>query len=211
MAITVKYLEDLAVEKEDEEKIFAERSKEIEADKAKREKLETELKEKKESLDNLSKEFEDLKSSNASAEEYKTKYEALVADNEAKAKQAEADRILAEKTENINKRFEAVVGEKKFSHNAIKADYLKKFGEALELEENKSLSDEQVFHNLIKDDKNAFEGVTAVKLAGGRPTGTGNGYSSVKEIMNSDMTREQKRQAIAENIAKGNIDNGSRS
>ena len=211
MAITVKYLEDLGVEKEDAEKIFAERSKEIEADKAKREKLETELKEKKESLDNLSKEFEDLKSSNASAEEYKTKYEALVADNEAKAKQAEADRILAEKTENINKRFEAVVGEKKFSHGAIKADYLKKFGEAIELEENKSLSDEQVFHNLIKDDKNAFEGVTAVKLAGGRPTGTGNGYSSVKEIMNSDMTREQKRQAIAENIAKGNIDNGSRS
>ena len=206
MAITVKYLEDLGVEKEVAEKIFAERSKEIEADKAKREKLETELKEKKESLDNLSKEFEDLKSSNASAEEYKTKYEALVADNEAKAKQAEADRILAEKTENINKRFETVVGEKKFSHNAIKADYLKKFGEALELEENKSLSDEQVFHNLIKDDKNAFEGVTAVKLAGGRPSGTGNGYSSVKEIMNSDMTREQKRQAIAENIAKGNIE-----
>lgn len=211
MAITVKYLEDLGVEKEVAEKIFAERSKEIEADKAKREKLETELKEKKESLDTLSKEFEDLKSSNASAEEYKTKYEALVADNEAKAKQAEADRILAEKTENINKRFEAVVGEKKFSHNAIKADYLKKFGEALELEENKSLSDEQVFYNLIKDDKNAFEGVTAVRLAGGRPTGTGNGYSSVKEIMSSDMTREQKRQAIAENIAKGNIDNGSRS
>ena len=172
MAITVKYLEDLGVEKEVAEKIFTERSKEIEADKAKREKLETELKEKKESLDNLSKEFEDLKSSNASAEEYKTKYEALVADNEAKAKQAEADRILAEKTENINKRFDAVVGEKKFSHDAIKADYLKKFGEAIELEENKSLSDEQVFHNLIKDDKNAFEGVTAIKLAGGRPSGT---------------------------------------
>ena len=206
MAITVKYLEDLGVEKEVAEKIFAERSKEIEADKAKREKLETELKEKKESLDNLSKEFEDLKSSNASAEEYKTKYEALVADNEAKAKQAEADRILAEKTENINKRFEAVVGEKKFSHDAIKADYLKKFGEAIELEENKSLSDEQVFHNLTKDDSTAFTGVTAVKLQGGRPTGTGNGYSSVKEIMNSDMTREQKRQAIAENIAKGNIE-----
>ena len=172
MAITVKYLEDLGVEKEVAEKIFAERSKEIEADKAKREKLETELKEKKESLDNLSKEFEDLKSSNASAEEYKTKYEALVADNEAKAKQAEADRVLAEKTENINKRFEAVVGEKKFSHNAIKADYLKKFGEAIELEENKSLSDEQVFHNLIKDDATAFTGVQAVKLQGGRPSGT---------------------------------------
>ena len=37
MAITVKYLGDLGVEKEVAEKIFAERGKEIEADKAKRE------------------------------------------------------------------------------------------------------------------------------------------------------------------------------
>lgn len=187
MAITVKYLEDLGVEKEVAEKIFAERSKEIEADKAKREKLETELKEKTESLDNLSKEFEDLKANNASAEEYKSKYEALVADNEAKAKQAEADRILAEKTENINKRFEAVVGEKTFSHNAIKADYLKKFGEAIELEDNKSLSDEQIFHNLIKDDATAFTGVTAVKLQGGRPTGTSSGKTREEIMAIKDM------------------------
>ena len=103
-----------------------------------------------------------------------------------------------EKTENINKRFEAVVGEKKFSHNAIKADYLKKFGEALELEENKSLSDEQVFHNLIKDDKNAFEGVTAVKLAGGTPIPTGKAYNSKEDIM-AIKDRAQRRQAIAEN------------
>ena len=172
MAITVKYLEDLGVDKEVAEKIFAERSREIEADKAKREKLETELKEKKESLDNLSKEFEDLKSSNTSAEEYKTKYEALVADNEAKAKQAEADRILAEKTENINKRFEAVVGEKKFSHDAIKASYRKKFAEAIESKEYKGKGDVDIFHALTKDDAAAFTGVTAVKLQGGRPLGT---------------------------------------
>jgi DNA repair exonuclease SbcCD ATPase subunit len=199
MAITVKYLEDLGVEKEVAEKIFAERSKEIEADKAKREKLETELKESKESLDNLSKEFEDLKANNASAEEYKSKYEAVIAENEAKAKQAEADRILAEKTENINKRFEAVVGEKTFSHNAIKADYLKKFGEAIEMEDNKSLSDEQIFHNLIKDDATAFTGVTAVKLQGGTPMGTNSTvYSSKEDIMKiKDAT--QRQNAIREN------------
>lgn len=206
MAITVKYLEDLGVEKEVAEKIFAERSKEIEADKAKREKLETELKESKESLDNLSKEFEDLKANNASAEEYKSKYEAVIAENEAKAKQAEADRILAEKNADIEKRFVECVGDKKFSHDAIKASYLKKFAEALESEEYKGKGDVDIFHALTKDDATAFTGVTAVKLQGGRPTGTGNVYSSVKEIMNSDMTREQKRQAIAENIAKGNIE-----
>ena len=199
MAITVKYLEDLGVEKEVAEKIFAERSKEIEADKAKREKLETELKESKESLDNLSKEFEDLKANNASAEEYKSKYEAVIAENEAKAKQAEADRILAERTENINKRFEAVVGEKTFSHNAIKADYLKKFGEAIELEDNKSLSDEQIFHNLIKDDATAFTGVTAVKLQGGKPLGNGTKYTSKADIM-AIKDRTERRKAIAQNL-----------
>lgn len=198
MAITVKYLEDLGVEKEVAEKIFAERSKEIEADKAKREKLETELKEKKESLDNLSKEFEDLKSSNASAEEYKTKYEALVADNEAKEKQAEADRILAEKNADIEKRFAECVGDKKFSHDAIRASYLKKFAEALESEEYKGKGDVDIFHALTKDDATAFTGVTAVKLAGGTPQGNGTKYTSKEDIM-AIKDRAQRRQAIAEN------------
>ena len=199
MAITVKYLEDLGVEKEVAEKIFAERSKEIEADKAKREKLETELKEKKESLDNLSKEFEDLKSSNASAEEYKTKYEALVADNEAKEKQAEADRILAEKNADIEKRFAECVGDKKFSHDAIKADYLKKFADALESEEYKCKGDVDIFHALTKDDATAFTGVTAVKLAGGTPQGNGTKYTSKADIM-AIKDRTERRNAIAQNL-----------
>lgn len=199
MAITVKYLEELGVEKETAEKIFAERSKEIEADKAKREKLETELKESKTSLENLNAEFETLKSSNAGAEEYKSKYEALVAENEAKAKQAEADRILAEKTENINKRFEAVLGDKKFNHDAIKADYLKKFGEAIELEENKSKSDADIFHELTKDDATAFTGVTAVKLVGGAHKSVSSKTYASKEDIMAIKDRAERRQAIAEN------------
>ena len=167
--------------------------------------LEAELKEKKEDFDKLNTEFEALKTANASGEDWKAKFEALQAENVAKEKQAEADRILAEKTQNINKRFEAVLGDKKFNHDAIRELYLKKFGDALESKEYEGQSDADILHALTKDDGNAFTGVTAVKLAGGRPTGIGNGYSSVKEIMNSDMTREQKRQAIAENIVKGNI------
>lgn len=168
--------------------------------------LETELKEKKADFEKLNTEFEALKAANASGEDWKTKFEALQAENDAKAKQAEADRILAEKAEALNKRFETVVGDKKFSHNAIKAYYLKKFGEAIELDENKSKSDADIFHELTKDDATVFTGVTTVKLAGGRPAGTSSGYYTVKDIMNSDMSREQKRQAIAENIAKGNIE-----
>ena len=168
--------------------------------------LETELKENKADFEKLNTEFEALKTANASGEDWKAKFEALQAENVAKEKQAEADRIAKERAEGFDRRFEAVVGDKKFSHDAIRADYRAKFETALSDKANEGKSDADVFHELTKDDAAAFTGVTAVRLQGGRPTGTGNGYSSVKEIMNSDMTREQKRQAIAENIAKGNIE-----
>lgn len=188
------------------DKIMAINGADVEKVKAKVTALEADLKEAKETADKINTEFEALKSSNAGAEEYKTKYEALVAENEAKAKQAEADRILAEKTADIERRFTECVGEKKFSHDAIKASYLKKFSDALDSDEFKGKGDVEIFHALTKDDASAFSGVTPVRLAGGRPMGNGNGYSSVKEIMNSNMSREEKRMAIAENVAKGVID-----
>lgn len=167
--------------------------------------LEAEIKDKNADFDKLNGEFEALKNSNASGEDWKAKFEALKAENEAKEKQAQAERLIAEKNADIEKRFSACVGDKKFSHDAIKADYLKKFADALESEEYKGKGDADIFHALTKDDASAFTGVT-VRLAGGRPTGTGTNYSSVKDIMNSDMSRQQKRAAIAENIAKGNIE-----
>ena len=182
MAITVKYLEDLGVEKEVAEKIFAERSKEIEADKAKREKLETELKESKESLESLTTEIDTLKTSGKNADEIQAKLDALIAEREAEKTKAEADRIMKEKQDNINNRFNAVLGEKKFSHDAIREAYLKKFGDALENTDYQGKSDTEIFHDLTKDDATAFTGVTAVKLQGGRPTGTSK-YSSREEIM----------------------------
>jgi hypothetical protein len=188
------------------DKIMAINGADVETAKSKVAALEAELKEAKETAAKINTEFEALKTSNAGAEEYKSKYEALVAENEAKARQAEADRIAKEKAEGLDKRFDAVVGQKKFTHDAIRADYRKKFEIALSDKNNEGKSDADVFHALTKDDATAFTGVAAVKLQGGRPMGTGYGYSSVKDIMNSDMTREQKRAAIAENIAKGNIE-----
>ena len=141
----------------------------VEKVKAKVTALEAEAKDKKEAFDKLNSEFEALKSANASGEDWKAKFEALQAENLAKEKQAEADRILAEKNADIEKRFSTCVGEKKFSHDAIKADYLKKFSAALESEEYKGKGDADIFHALTKDDATAFAGVTAVSLAGGRP------------------------------------------
>ena len=147
--------------------------------------LEAELKEAKEDKAKINTEFEKLKAENASGEDWKVKFEALKAENEAKEKQAEADRILAEKDANIKSRFGAVLGEKKFNHGAIEAEYLKKFGEALESKDFEGKSDADIFHELTKDDAAAFTGVTAVKLQGGTSQGTigGKKYSSKEEIM----------------------------
>lgn len=142
----------------------------IEKAKAKVTALEAEVKEKKEAFDKLNGEFEELKQANASGEDWKAKFEALQAENLAKEKQAEADRILAEKNADVEKRFTACLGDKEFSHAAIEADYLKKFGEALESEEYKGKGDADIFHALTKDDGSCWKnGVTAVKLAGGTP------------------------------------------
>ena len=169
--------------------------KEVEKNK----KLETELKERNEQLEKLNTEFEALKSSNAGAEEYKTKYEALVAENEAKAKQAEADRIAKEKTESLDKRFDAVVGDKKFSHDAIRADYRKKFENALAEKENEGKSDADIFHALSKDDATAFTGVTAVRLQGGRPQGVGGKQYATKAEIMAIKNYDERVEAISNN------------
>lgn len=155
----------------------------VEKTKSKVAALEAELKEKKADFDKLNTAFEELKTANASGEDWKAKFEALQAENVAKEKQAEADRILAEKNADIEKRFAECVGDKKFSHDAIKSSYLKKFADALESEEYKGKGDADIFHSLTKDDAAAFTGVTAVRLAGGNPQGSGSKYSSKEDIM----------------------------
>ena len=177
MAITVKYLEDLGVEKEVAEKIFAERSKEIEADKAKREKLETELKEKKESLESLTEEIDTLKTSGKNAEEIQAKLDALIAEREAERTKAEADRLAKEKLEATKSRFEkANEGKGEWYNEPTKEFYFKKFSDALESKEYAGQSDVDIMHALTKDDQTARKGVTAVKLAGGTPQGLGSNY-----------------------------------
>ena len=118
-------------------------------------------------------------------EDVKKELEALKAKIDADAKQAEADRISREKAESDERLFNEAVGEKKFSHDAIKSHYFNLFRQDLAKEENKGKSAVDILHNLTKDDATAFTGVTAVKLAGGTPQGISGGkkYSSREEIM----------------------------
>lgn len=117
-------------------------------------------------------------------EDVKKELEALKAKIDADAKQAEADRISREKAESDERLFNEALGEKKFSHDAVKNYYFNLFRQDLAKEENKGKSAVDILHNLTKDDATAFTGVTAVKLAGGRPTGINGAskYSSREEI-----------------------------
>ena len=196
MAITVKYLEDLGVEKDVAEKILAERGREIEADKAKRGKLETELKEKTESLESLTTEIDTLKTSGKNADEIQAKLDALIAEREAEKAKAEADRLAKEKADNVLSRFNAV--KKKFKHNDIEQAYLKRFGDAIESKDFEGKSDAEIYHELTKDD-DCHEGVNAVHLAGGTPSGVG-GKSVTREDFNK-MSYKERLQIYNENQA----------
>ena len=169
MGITVKYLEELGIEKEVAEKVFAERGKEINADKEVKEKLEKDLTESKTTLTNLTAEMDKLKNTNTSAEEWQKKFEDLQTEISEKEKTANEEKIKAEKNAEIESRFSACVGDKKFTHDAIKSDYIKKFAEALNSDEHKGKGDADIFHELTKDDARAFATVEAIKLMGGSP------------------------------------------
>lgn len=154
----------------------------------------------------LETEINKLNDTAKNGENVKAELEALKAQIDNEKKQAEAERIMREKNESIEKRFNAVVGDKQFNHAAIRADYLRKFGEALENKDFEGKGDNDIFHALTKDDGGAFKGVTVVKLAGGMPRSTGKSYNNKEEIM-SIKDRAERRQAIAENPSLFGITN----
>lgn len=200
--ITTKYLEGLGVEKETAEKIFADRGKEIADFNAEKEKIENELKESNARFESLNAEFEKLKTENADGAEWRAKFEALQAETEAKAKQAEADRILAEKNTRNHEYFDnalKAIGKTADDWNGkFTADgYYNEFVKAIESEENAGKSHKDVLHDLVKNDQNAFKGVTVAKLAGGTPTGNGK-YKSREEIM-SIKDRSTRLNAMIDN------------
>ncbi len=131
-------------------------------------------------------------------EDVKKELEALKAKIDADAKQAEADRISREKAESDERLFNEAVGEKKFSHDAVKSHYFNLFRQDLAKEENKGKSAVDILHNLTKDDATAFTGVTAVKLQGGRPMGTATGkYNSREEIIGIKDAKTRQSEMLA--------------
>ncbi|MCI9085759.1 MAG: hypothetical protein HFE51_04975 [Clostridia bacterium] len=207
MAITVEYLTGLGIEKDVAEKIFKERGKEIakeQATQATVEDLKNQLKQANETISTITTELDGLKANNASAEEWKQKYETLQHDVSEKERIAKEEAAAAEKKANLQARYSAVCVSRdgnalEWTHDAIKDAYFAKFMAAVEDKANQGKSDADIFNNLIKDDATAFKGVQAVTLVGGKPLGM-----SDKKMTREDISKIkdpiERREKIAENI-----------
>lgn len=128
--------------------------------------LEAELGESKQSLNDLTTALNEAKKKSETNEDYKTQFEELQKKVKDENDKREAERLAKEEAQRIEQRFNAVLGDKKFNHDAIRADYLRKFGEALKDTENVGKSDIDIFTALTKEDAHAFAGVQPVNLAG---------------------------------------------
>lgn len=185
--ITTKYLEDLGVDKDTATKIFAERGKEIAEANSEKETIEKQLADAKKSIESLNAEFERLKAENADGAEWKKKFEDLQAETAENARKAEEERILSEKSARNHEYFDnalKAIGKTADDWNGkFTADgYYNEFVKAIESEENAGKSHKDVLHNLVKNDQNAFKGVTVAKLAGGTPRGNSR-FNSREEII----------------------------
>lgn len=123
-------------------------------------KVNRELADKKKDFDTLNRDFEELKQKGASAEDYKTKFEQLQADVAEREKAEREAKEKAEREANIASRYEAAAVGKdgkplEWSHEAVKADYLRKFTDALSDKAYEGKSDTDIFNDLIKDDPSA--------------------------------------------------------
>ena len=162
--------------------------------------LEAELKDSKESLDDLNAALDEAKKKAESNDDYKQQLEELQKKVKEDNDKREADRLAKEEAQRTEQRFNAVLGEKKFNHEAIRADYLRKFGEALKDTGNVGKSDIDIFTALTKEDAHAFAGATVVNLAGAsQKASEGKNYASKDEIMKIKDTAERQA-AIAANI-----------
>ena len=138
---------------------------EVDKLKGKLEKAEEKVNELTETLDTTNNAFEELKSSNASKEDWEKKYNDLVADNKKKAEEKERLEIEAKERAEFDKYFED--NKKEWNNPFIADGYFGKFKEAKALDENKGKMAADILHELTKDDATAFKTTQpVVKLKG---------------------------------------------
>ena len=137
----------------------------------------------KDTLQKMSSEFEEFKQNSSSEEDFKTKYEELLRDNEEKEQQRQAEEL--EKQERAE--FDSYFAEKEqeWANPLIADGYFSKYREAKKAEENKNKRSADIIYSLVKDDSTAFKTPASNSfLKGKEPTSnTDDEIAKAKAIM----------------------------
>ena len=112
----------------------------------------SDLKTAKETIGTLTGELQNLKDNNASAEDWKKKFEDLTADIEAKEEAAKKEAENKALTEAI----EAVFGEKKFTSDYVRNGIIADMKTEIAKPENKGIGYDKIFESLTKDKEGIF-------------------------------------------------------
>lgn len=127
----------------------------------------------KETLTTTTTALDELKSSNASKEDWEKKYNELVAENNKKAEEKEkADREAQERAD-FDEYFST--NKKSWANPLIADGYFRKYQEVKTLPENKSKMTADLLHELTKDDATAFTTTKPIVNIKGLNTGLDGG------------------------------------
>ena len=137
----------------------------------------------KDTLQKMSSEFEEFKQNSSSEEDFKTKYEELLRDNEEKEQQRQAEELEKQERAEFDSYF--TEKEQEWANPLIADGYFSKYKEAKKAEENKNKMSADIIYSLVKDDSTAFKTPASNSfLKGKEPTSnTDDEIAKAKAIM----------------------------
>lgn len=109
----------------------------------------------KDTLQKMSSEFEEFKQNSSTEEDFKTKYEELLRDNEEKEQQRQAEELEKQERAEFDSYF--IEKEQEWANPLIADGYFSKYKEAKKAEENKNKMSADIIYSLVKDDSTAFK------------------------------------------------------
>lgn len=137
----------------------------------------------KDTLQKMSNEFETFKQNSSTAEDFKTKYETLLKDNEEKEQKRQAEELEKQERAEFDSYF--TEKEKEWANPLIADGYFSKYKEAKKAEENKNKMSADIIYSLVKDDSTAFKTPASNSfLKGKEPTSNADDeIAKVKAVM----------------------------
>ena len=137
----------------------------------------------KDTLQKMSSEFEEFKQNSSSEEDFKTKYEELLRDNDEKEQQRQAEELEKQERAEFDSYF--TEKEQEWANPLIADGYFRKYREAKKAEENKNKMSADIIYSLVKDDSTAFKTPASNSfLKGKEPTSnTDDEIAKAKAIM----------------------------